>query len=407
LSEESTPPTGAATLAARALSRPQQWRIVILAAVALAVMLLLITVARALLKEAPAAAPAAAPPGTFRATPQQLKTFTIEKVSTHLFVSEEVTEGKVGVNADRATPVVSPFSGRVVRLNAGLGDVVKRGAPLAEIESTEYVQAQNDLRIAAAQLHLAQQNETRKHALVEARGGSLQDWQQAQADLASAQTALNAVRDRLRIFGKSDADITRLTESPAIEPLVTLTSPIAGVVVDRQLGPGQFLQAGGSPVFTVADSGNVWLIANVRESDAALIKVGQSLEVHVLAYPQRVFRARLSYVAALIDPSTHRLAVRAVIDNADGALKAEMFATFRIRTSEANASLAIDQAAVVYEGQNAHVWVLQGDLLRYRAVRIGRLDEGWVEVTEGLKAGEQVVTRGALFIDQVAVPGPT
>jgi membrane fusion protein, heavy metal efflux system len=352
--------------------------------------------------EPPAAA--ASPPGTFRATPQQLKTFTVESVQTHAFVSEELTEGKIGVNGDHATPVVSPYSGRVTRVIGGQGDTVKAGAPLATVEASEFVQAQNDLKVAASQVKLARINETRKHALYDAKGGSLQDWQQAQADLAAAETALNAVRNRLKIFGKSEVDIANLESLQAMNPVATITAPIAGVVVDRQVGPGQYLQSGGTPVFTIADPGSVWLLANVREADSGAVKLGQPVEVRVLAYPKRIFKARVTYVAAVVDPVTHRLPVRAEIDNHDLALKPEMFATFRIITSGATESPAVPAAAVVYEGAAAHVWVVGSDgLLSLRAIRTGRSDDGLVEVLEGLKAGERIVTKGGLFIDQAAV----
>jgi cobalt-zinc-cadmium efflux system membrane fusion protein len=327
-------------------------------------------------------------------------------VRTHAFATEERTEGKIGVDADRATPVVSPYSGRVIRVIAGLGDSVKAGAPLATLEASEFVQAQNDLQVAAAQVKLARINEARKHALYDVKGGSLQDWQQAQADLAAAETALNSVRNRLQIFGKSAADIAGLETSRSMNPVATLSAPIAGVIVDRQVGPGQFLQAGGTPVFTIADPSRVWLLANVRETDSGLVRVGQSVEVRVLAYPTRVFRARVTHVAAVVDPLTHRLPVRAEIDNRDGALKPEMFANFRILTSDATESPAVPAAAVIFEGDAAHVWVAEADgLLELRAIHTGRSDDGLVEVLDGLKAGEQVVIKGGLFIDQAAASG--
>ena len=353
----------------------------------------------------PAAAPTL-PPGTFRASAVQMKTLTVESVGLHGFVSEELTEGKIAANADRATPVFSPYSGRITRVIAGLGDTVKAGAALATLEASEFVQAQNDLATAASQLKLARTTETRKHALYDAKGGSLQDWQSAQADLTAAETALSAVRNRLSILGKSPAEIAALEKNQTISPVATLSAPIAGVVVDRQVGPGQYVQAGGAtPQFTIADISSVWLLANVRETDAARVKLGQSVEVHVPAYPDRVFKARLTYVSAVVDAVTHRLPVRAEIANRDGALKPEMFANFRILTSEASESPAVPQSAVVYEGAAAHVWVVAADgLLSLRNIRTGRSNNGLIEVLEGLKPGENVVTKGGLFIDQAATP---
>jgi cobalt-zinc-cadmium efflux system membrane fusion protein len=355
--------------------------------------------------EAPVAE-ARSPPGTFRATTQQLKSLTVEPVGLHGFVSEELTEGKIAVNGDRATPVFSPYSGRVTRVIAGLGDTVRGGAPLATVEASEFVQAQNDLSTAAAQVKIARISETRKHALYDAKGGSLQDWQQAQADLTAAESVRNSVRNRLKILGKSAVEIDALEASSSMSAAATIAAPIAGMVVDRQVGPGQYLQAGsGTPVFTIADPSSVWLLANVREADAGLVRLGQAVEVHVLAYPTRAFKARVTYVAALVDPVTHRLPVRAEIENRDAALKPEMFANFRILTSDAVNSPAVPESAVVYEGDAAHVWVLSGDgLLAYRSIRTGRNNDGLVEVLDGLKPGERIVTKGGLFIDQVAVP---
>ena len=397
------------TIGRRAWPPGRQWRVV---GVAAAVVILVIAGpwlgGRFFGKPEASPAQAASPPGTFRPTDQQLKTLTIETVGEHGFVSEELTEGKIAVNGDHATPVYSPYSGRVTRVIAGLGDTVKAGAPLATLEASEFVQAQNDLATALAQVKLARINEARKHALYEAKGGSLQDWQQAQADLTTAETAVNSVRNRLRILGRSEAQIDQLETAHGIDPVATLVAPIAGVVVDRQVGPGQFLQPGfGTPIFTIADPTSVWLLANVRETDAALVHPGQAVEVHVLAYPKRVFKARLTYVAAVVDPVTHRIAVRAEIDNHDGALKPEMFANFRIVTSDATQSAAVPEAAVVYEGETAHVWVLDDKLLAYRAVHTGRMENGLVEVLDGLKPGEKIVTKGGIFIDQAAVPAST
>src|SRR5271155_814923 len=401
------PPKGQDAIDRRAWSRERQWRTTGMVAAAAVIGILAVWLGGRVFgpHEAPPTA-APSPPGTFRATAQQLKTLTVEAVQSHDFVSEEVTEGKIAVNGDRATPLFSPYSGRVTRVIAGLGDTVKAGAPLATLEASEFVQAQNDLRTAAAQVKIARINETRKHALFDAKGGSLQDWQQAQADLTTAETALGSARNHLSILGKSAAEIDVLERAENINPVATLTAPIAGVVVDRQVGPRQYLQSGsGTPVFTIADPGSVWLLANVREADAGLVKLGQSVEVRVLAYPKRTFKASITYVATLIDSVTHRLPVRAEIDNRDGALKPEMFASFRILTSEASESPALPESAVVYEGAAAHVWVLAGEgLLELRAIHTGRSDGGLIEVLDGLKPGERVVTKGGLFIDQAAVP---
>lgn len=354
----------------------------------------------------PAASPAV-PAGAFRLSDEQLKSMTIEPISDQPFHSEEVTDGKIAYNADTLTPVFSPYSGRVTRLLAPLGEGVKQGQALFELQASEYAQAQSDLRSAAAQVTLTTLSEQRRHAQYEAHAGSLQDWQQSQNDLAAAEASLTSVRNRLHILGKSDSEIDGMLTDPHPLAQVAAVAPIAGVVVDRQIGPGQFLTAGGStPVYTIADLSTVWLVANVREAQASRVHVGQSVEVQVLAVPERAFEAKLSYVAASVDPVTRRVAVHAVLDNSEHLLKPEMFASFTIATSADSMAPAVPQQAVIFEGPQARVWVMQGTHdAAVRQVQLGRAFHGHYEVLQGLRSGDRVVTRGALFIDRAASGG--
>ena len=340
-----------------------------------------------------------------------------------VFVPEQVTEGTIAVDDDLTTPIFSHYSGRVIKVIAMLGDVVEPGAPLFVIHASEFVQAQNDLITALAnlqssrsQLRMAQTTEKRTHELYLAQGGALKDWQQAQTDLITAENtvraneiALHAVRSRLRILGKTDQEIASLEVEPTqkLNPMAIVTAPVRGTITQRQIGLGQYInsEAAGaaSPVFTISDLSTVYLIANVREVDTPLMHVGLALEVHVLAYPGRVFKGKVSYVAPSIDPNTHRLPVRADVENPDGALKPGMFANFSIITGEASTAPAVPQEAIVYEGERARVWVAgDGDTLALREIRTGRTSDGLVEVLAGLSAGEKVVTSGTVFIDRAA-----
>jgi membrane fusion protein, heavy metal efflux system len=348
--------------------------------------------------------PARAKPGTFRLSDEQLRSMSVEPIVARPFHSEEITDGKIAYNGDTMTPVYSPYSGRVTRLLAALGATVKQGQPLFELEASEYSQAQSDLLSAVAQRTLSTVTEQRRHAQFDGHGGSLQDWQQAQSDLAASQANLASVRNRLHILGKSDAQIDAIVASGQPDAQVAAVAPINGVVVDRQIGPGQFLQSGGStPVYTIADLSSVWVVANVREAQAARVHVGQRVSVRVLAIPDREFSARLNFVGAAVDPSSRRIAVHAVLDNAEQLLKPEMFASFTIATSIDAIAPAVPQQAVIFEGAQARVWVMQSDHdAAVRQVSLGRLHDGQYEVLQGLSAGERVITRGALFIDRAA-----
>src|SRR5581483_2851347 len=143
----------------------------------------------------------------------QLATLEINTVATRTFRTEEVTDGQIALNGDTTTQVFSPYSGRVVKVMASPGETVKQGAPLLRIEASEFAQAQSDLHNAAATLKLARINEDRKHAAYESKGGSLQDWQQAQVDLTAAENAATSAKNRLRILGKSDEEIAAIESS--------------------------------------------------------------------------------------------------------------------------------------------------------------------------------------------------
>jgi len=345
--------------------------------------------------------------GTFHLTDQQLRSVATEPVVTMKFHSEELTDGKIAFNGDTLTQVYSPYSGRVTRVIAAPGAVVKRGEPLFELEASEYAQGEADLLTALAQFRFSTLNEARKHAAFDAHGAALQEWQQAQSDLAVAGANLSVARNRLHILGLADERIDAIGKLGRADALVPVRTPIAGLVVDRQLGPGQVLQAGGpTALYTIADLSTVWLVANVREADVPRVRVGQTITARVLALPGREFRGRVNYVGAAVDPTSRRVAVRAVIDGSKGALKPEMFASVAIATSADSESPAIPRDAVLYEGDAAHVWVMLSDHeVGLRAIRIGRERDGKLEVLEGLTTGQRVVTRGALFIDRAGSAG--
>ena len=364
---------------------------------------------------------------TFKPTAQQWAGLKVVQVQERVFQDTHDTDGKIAIDDDLETPVFSPYSGRVVKLFARAGDDVARGAPLFSIQGSELAQAENDLITAAsnlktprAQFALAQTNEKRQHELFLAQGGALKDWQQSQVDLATSQGNLNgasialaAVRNRLRILGTSDHDIDTIETTANLLQLnaeTVVSAPIAGTVVQRQIGLGQNIvsaSAGATtPVFMIGDLSKVWMVANAREEDAASLHKGDPVEVSVLAYPGKVFKARLAYVAPSIDPNTHRLLVRAEVENPNHELKPEMFARFRIITGEDAAAPGVPQSAVVYEGDTAHVWLADPatKTLAIRPIKAGRDHDGMIEVLSGLQPGNSVVTSGAVFIDR-AVAG--
>src|SRR5262245_11328365 len=306
----------------------------------------------------------------------QLQHVVLEPVGLKPFHVEKSAPGKIAFNEDTMTPIFSCYSGRIVRLLAKPGDLVEPGSPLLEIDTPDLMQAESELlsatsTIAKAKtaLNLAQRTESRLHDLYVHKAVALKDWEQAQSgsqnaehDVYAAQAVLKATRGRLRVLGKSDAEIARLESGQAIDRVARVVSPLAGTVIARKVGPGQYVRPDNAePLFLAADLSTMWMLANVAETDVPLIHVGQPVEVQVLAYPEAVFTAQVDYIGAAVDTTTHRITVRCVVDNHEQKLKPEMFATFHIITTPAVQSPAVPVSALVREGETTSVWVAQAE----------------------------------------------
>jgi cobalt-zinc-cadmium efflux system membrane fusion protein len=327
------------------------------------------------------------------------------------------TDGKIAVDEDNATPVFSPYAGRVVRLYAKAGDKVEQGRPLFAVEAADMVQGQNDFLTALTGLNKAKAQQRmndiaykRNKELLQYNAVAKRDLEQAEAaavsaenDTRNAEAVLQASRNRLRILGKSDAEIDAFEKDGRISAETLIVAPLTGTVVQRKVGPGQFVANSSSdPVFVVGDLARVWLVANVRESDATSVVVGQPLEFSILAAPDRVFKATVVYIAPAVNPDTRRLQVRAEVPNPEGILRPEMFANVGIVTGEAT-TLSLPRHALIYEGNVVRVWVSREDRsLELRQISTGLTSGGYVQVLAGLGAGESVVTQGGLFVDRLA-----
>jgi cobalt-zinc-cadmium efflux system membrane fusion protein len=343
---------------------------------------------------------------------------TVEPVSAQVFRAEHVTEGKIAVNEDSSTPIFSPYAGRVTKLLAKPSDMVERGQPLFIVEATDTVQGLNDfiaavsaVNKARSTLNLAEIVEKRANDLYAGKAVPLKDWQQSQADLSTAQndmrsaeTALEAAHNRLRILGRSEDQITAFQQTRQMSADTPIYSPIGGTVIQRKIGPGQFIStAATDPVFVIGDLSTVWLTAFVRESEASGVVVGQDIVFSVLALPGREFKARIDYVSAAIDPAIRRLLVRATIDNKSGLLKPEMFANVTIYSGGDRPAVGVPKQALIYEGDTVRLWVVHDDKsIELRRIETGLTNGDLVEVRANLAPGEKIVTRGSLFIDRAA-----
>ncbi|MBX9885865.1 MAG: efflux RND transporter periplasmic adaptor subunit [Novosphingobium sp.] len=405
----------------RRLSPGQQLRILVLTLAGLAALALVVWLVEAMLTPTPRDMPPE-PPGTFSPTPAQLSTLTLEKVAAGQAEQITAASGSIQADGDMSTPVLLPYSGQVMQVFVDAGQVVTAGQPLLAIRTSDFVDARNTLFAAEATLRSTQaallnarRNAERAKALVETAGGARKDYQQALTDLAaseaqarSAEAAVGAARDKLAILGKSPGEIQRLESAREVSGLHEVTkfhAPIGGTIANRNVSPGQYVSVGGDkPVFTITDASRVWLQAQIAQSDASSVHLGDKVEVVTPAWPGRKFTAVIDLIGAGLDPVTHRLPVRATIANPDGALKPQMFASFSIQHFSAGTRLLVPSTAVIHEGDTARVWVLRPDRrLASRPVRIGEEQGGRIEITSGLHAGETIVTSGAIFVNEAGL----
>lgn len=379
--------------------------------VVIAVVLVIAIVIALQARKAPAPTPTADVKATshvdrFQPSAEQWASFNVQPVGRAAFDALLTVDGTIVVDDNASASVYSQYSGRVTQILAQPGQVVRQGAPLVALLATESAQARSDLAAAMAteastrkQFELAQANETRQHELFLAEAAAEKDWLQSKSDLVAADSAHRAAEAALAAAREKGAVL-----GDGAHP-GTITSPIDGIVVQRAVQPGQYINSlstgGSTPLFVISDLRRVWVVATVGEIDAAKLKVGLPVDVQTLALAGRTVRAKITWIGAVVDPSTHRVPFRAELANPDLALKPQMTATVRVLQDAPVQALAVPRGAVVVEGDEAHVWVATPDrALVVRRVTLGRTQGDRVEVKAGLAEGDQVVTRGTLFIDR-------
>jgi cobalt-zinc-cadmium efflux system membrane fusion protein len=340
----------------------------------------------------------------------QLQLISVGSVSDYSFPVQREAVGNIDFNEDMATQVFPPYQGRIVELLVKLGDNVVKGQKLFTIESPDLIQADSTLIAAAAVLELTTKALERSRQLHEVQGIADKDYEQTISDQQSAEGALKAARDAVAVFGKSQTEIDRMVQTRTIDPDLSVLSPVSGRITARNAAPGMFVQPGNTPApYTVADISRIWLNASVTESDMPVVRNGQEVRVTVMAYPGRVFEGRISTVGAAVDPQLHRGMVRAEMQDPKHELLPGMFASFVIVTGEPLTSPAVPLDGVVREGDGSMtVWVTTDrHHFKQRSIQIGLQSGGYDQVLEGLSTGEQVVTKGAMFLDNMANGGET
>jgi membrane fusion protein, heavy metal efflux system len=341
---------------------------------------------------------------------KQLTSVKVGTVGERLFPIEKVAVGSIDFNEDMTVQVFTPYQGKIIELFAKVGDEVEKGQTLFTIDSPDLLAADSALIAATGVLDLTSRSLARLKTLYETRAVSQKDLEQAISDQQTAEGALRAARDAVRIFGKADAEVNKIVAERMADPTLVVRSPISGRVTARNAAPGLFVQPGNPPApYSVADISKMWMLANVPGSDISAFHLGQEVKVSLVAYPGKVFEGRISTIGSMVDPNTHRMLVRSEIEDPNHELRSGMFATFVIRTGEPMRSLAVPLDGVVREGDGTMtVWVT-ADRRRFtrRTIRIGMQNDGFRQILEGLQPGELVATDGAVFLSNMLIIGQT
>ena len=308
--------------------------------------------------------------------------------------------GRLVWDEDATVRLYTPFAGRVARILAQPGDGVRPGQTLALLQSPDFGQAQADARRAASDFALAQQNLNRVRELQQYGVAPQKDLHASEADYGRAQTELQRTRGRLKMYGGS---------GEAIDQSYALKSPVGGVVVEKNINPGQELRpdqmlANAPALFVVTDPRRLWVLLDATEQALPKITRGTPIRISSPAYPNEAFEGKVSAVADFIDPVTRTIKVRGTLANPNGRLKAEMFVTAAIDKGAA-AELSVPTSAVFLRGDKHYVFVDEGEgrFLRTQ-VTTGAEHDGRSAIVSGLAEGTRVVTDGALLLQTLLQP---
>ena len=341
-------------------------------------------------------------------TEKQVAALKVGPVASRDFALLKTAVGTIDFNENLLVQVFSQYQGKILKAFYNIGDEVKSGDVLFTIDSPDLLQAESTLLAAAGVLELQKKTLARVTNLLKSGGSAQKEVDQSTSDEQTAEGNFKAAKDAVRIFGKSDADIEQVVSDRKVDSTLVVPSPIAGRVVARNAAPGFLTQPGAAPApFTVADLSTMWMLANVIETDAPAYKLGQQVQVTVPAYPDKVFKGRVTALGAMIDPNTHRQLVRSQIDDPEHLLRSGMFASFVIHVGDPIRSLAVPAEGVVREGDGTmSVWATRDNRhFVKRTVKIGLAQDGWMQILTGLSPDETVVTDGAVFLSNKLVLG--
>ena len=285
------------------------------------------------------------------------------------------------------------------QVSVELGSSVERGQPLAIIFSSELAEAQMKYLSMQAMLEADHQKRQRTEKLVALGAASRQELEEIVAVHSARETELAAARQRLLLLGLSPERVEKLRNASQVVSEVTVPAPANGVAIARSVNPGQVVSSG-QDLFVVTDLSTVWVIGDLYEKDFPMVRVGSGATVTVPSAPQNPLRGPVAYIDPRVDPATRTAKVRVEVPNPKGELRLGMFVSVAFESGSSQRATVIARTAIQNVGDRTVVYVPTEDAGRFveRPVKLGPAMGGSVQVLEGLKPGEKVVTDGSFFL---------
>ncbi|WP_255324843.1 efflux RND transporter periplasmic adaptor subunit [Rhodanobacter sp. OR444] len=327
---------------------------------------------------------------------QRIHLFTVAPASFHRAIE---TTGVVDFDNDQATGVLAPFSGPVLRVLVAPGDQVHQGQPLALVDSPDFAAAIGAYRKALASARNARKLADTDQDLLQHQGVSRREAEQAQTDAASAEADRDAALQALVALHVDAGTIEAIQSGRTVARTQgIIRAPVAGTVVEKLISPGQLLQAGTTPCFTVADLSKVWVMAQVTAAELAGIRVGDPAQAEAAAGGE--LAGTLDNIAAVVNPNTRAIAARIVVPNPQGALRKQMYVRVRIQSRQASKGLLVPASALLRDDDNLpFVYLAQADgsFARRHVTTGSRTGDDYL-VSDGLRPGDRIVVDGGIFV---------
>lgn len=338
--------------------------------------------------------------GVLRLTPEELARTAIEVAPVargQLRVPREFP-ATVQSNENELAEVTTLIRGRVVKVHVDVGQDVKKDTLLALLHSTDLGVAEGAYLKAAAKLHEAELVYERARDLHEHKAVSLAEVQRREAEMKTARAEARETRNRLELLGVPKQEIERLDHEHTIKADVPLRAPFDGRVIMRNITRGEVVETN-QKFFTVADLSDVWVVGNVPEKDVQFIRKEQKVDVVVPAYPHAIFPGTITYISDVLDPATRTMRLRVTVANPDRLLKPEMFATVRVYAAPTPDALTVPLMAV-QNGPAGKILFVRRSAHEFdvRTVTLGSEQGEVVTVLEGVREGEEVVTKGSFVL---------